>query len=176
MGDLRSSEMKVDELIGQIMSKLDTTEGAAMSEGSLRQVRQKAAQLSETVAGVERMSSAQSKAGPGKLSGPHRDVHKELADQVVQLKRSKGTGATGRRWVVVGGANTGGINVQSGSQVLSEDLEERLATGAMIEQIDMQDGKVLFQKINGDGPMCGWATVAFDGAPLLVEAVETELE
>merc|ERR1719201_2663526 len=56
MLDLQANEAKVGEIISEIRKKLNIPEGSMVSESSLRQVRQKAAQLSETVADIERMS------------------------------------------------------------------------------------------------------------------------
>jgi hypothetical protein len=166
--DLEENEKKVTELINQIRAKLSVPEGATMSQGSLRQIRQKAAQLSETVANVEKTNR--------RRPMTHREPPKELTERVCQLKSQMSPGAVGRRWVVVGCGDSGGIVVQSGSEALSADFEGRLSTGAMVEEIAVQDGKVLFQNISGDGPTCGWVTLMLDGVPSLVEVMDTELE
>lgn len=182
--DLQENEAKVGELIAEIRKKLNIPDGSTVSEQSLRQIRQKAAQLSETVADVERMSSPMRKAAlenpvqvqkeaAQQRSPPAR--LQELAEQVKQLKSQKGPGDA-RQWIVVAGADSGGIIVQRGSEALSEECEVRLATGARVEEVTVQDGKLLFEKIEGDGPSFGWASLILDGTPLLVEARETELE
>merc|ERR1712072_649007 len=54
---IQESEVKIGELIADIKRKLNLPPGSLVKENSLRQVRQKAAQLSEAVADVEKMSS-----------------------------------------------------------------------------------------------------------------------
>lgn len=180
MLDLNENEAKVGELIAEIRKKLNIPEGSTVSESSLRQVRQKAAQLSETVADIERMSNPVRKASLEKPTMQQREPMKqqtgpeELADYVRDIKQQQGS--SGRQWVVVGGASNGGILVQSRSEALADELEQRLATGARLGEVAMQDGKLLFEKLEGDGPSFGWVSIALNGSPLVVEACETELE
>lgn len=183
--DLKENEEKVSMLIADIRKKLNIPEGQHVSESSLRQVRQKAAQLSETVADLEGMSSPVRQALMGKPAPQQQDPLKgqqssqarlqELADYICQLKMQKSS--SGRQWIVVGGANNGGIIAQLGCEALAEQCEDRLAIGARVEEVaSSQDGKILFEKIEGDGPSCGWVSLAQRGESLLVEACETELE
>lgn len=160
MLNLQENEVKVGELIGDIRKKLNLPEGRTASETSLRQVRQKAAQLSQTVADLEEMSNPVRKAS---FEMPSAQPHKQQSDEA-------------RQWVVVGGVNNGGIVVQLGNEAQAEDCDQRLATGATVQELKMEDGKILFKKIAGEGPPCGWASLAQNGEPLLLEANETELE
>jgi vacuolar-type H+-ATPase subunit I/STV1 len=181
VSDLQEHEVKVGELIAEIRKRLNIPEGSLVSESSLGQVRRKAAQLSVTVADVERMSARKApmenadslrQQEPLKLSS--RGGHQELAEYVKQLKGQMQT--SGRQWIVVGGSDSGGIVVQEGSEAIAAECNERLATGARVEEVAESDGKVLFQKIEGHGPSCGWVSRVHRGTPLLVEAIETELE
>lgn len=181
--DLKENEAKVGELITDIRKKLGLPEGTYASEKALRQIREKAARLSETVADIERMSRP---AHQALLEKPASSTQSEalkpqaarqldqLAGYIRELKSQKG--ASGRQLIVVGGANNGGIAVHLGSEAFAEECQDRLATGARVEEVAVRDGKMLFEKIDGEGPLCGWASLLLNGSPLLVEATETELE
>jgi hypothetical protein len=183
--ELKENEAKVGELIIDIRRKLSIPEGAYASEKALRQIRQKAAQLSETVADIERMSRPAHQALLEKPSTLPESLKtqgaqggaeqlEQLAAYIRELKQQEGT--SGRQLVVIGGANDGGVAVHLGSEVFAEECSNRLATGARVEEIAVQNGKVLFEKIDGEGPCCGWVSPLLNGSPLLVEESQTELE
>lgn len=64
-----------------------------------------------------------------------------------------------QRWVVVGGVDKGGIVVREGREFTSEQLPERLSTGAIIEEEELQDNRLRFSRISGAGPDRGWITI-----------------
>jgi len=67
--------------------------------------------------------------------------------------------------------------VQYGSEAMAETFKERLATGALVEGLMISgDGRLLYKKIQGEGPACGWVCLADQGLPLLKQVNETELE
>jgi|EP00427_Karlodinium_veneficum_P024855 hypothetical protein len=185
MLSFRENEKRVGELISEIRKKLSIPEGVMVSEAALRKVRQNAAQLSEAVADVERMSclsAATERVVDGKSdqvpqAEPKGMQVQDLMNLVARIQSQKNENAESRQWLVVGGGNSNGIFVQSGSEALSEEFAERLATGARIEEVALSEtGKLLYRKIQGEGPECGWVALAQDGVPLLMKAEETELE
>lgn len=71
------------------------------------------------------------------------------------------------RWEVIGGAGKGGIVVRRGQDVNSFQLPNRLATGAVVEEVEVSGDRLSFKKIKGDGPDTGWVSQTFQGKPLL---------
>mmetsp|Transcript_31844 Transcript_31844/g.74419 ORF Transcript_31844/g.74419 Transcript_31844/m.74419 type:complete len:655 (+) Transcript_31844:108-2072(+) len=64
-----------------------------------------------------------------------------------------------RTWTVVGGSSSGGIIVRKSESVTSNAFDERLATGAKIQQVILKSNRLCFKKLSGDGPDFGWVTV-----------------
>merc|ERR1719247_2160104 len=155
---IQESEVKIGELIADIKRKLNLPPGSLVKENSLRQVRQKAAQLSEAVADVEKMSS-RVQDNLQVENAPKQDVQMMLLENlrncVSQIQKDS-PNAEPRQWIVVGGGNNQGIFVQYGSEAMSEQMPDRLSTGARVEEVALsQDGmKLLFKKIQGEGPEC----------------------
>merc|ERR1712039_911462 len=101
----------------------------------------------------------------------------DLVSLVSRIQKQRDQGADSQQWLVIGGGSNNGIFVQSGSEAFAEEFAERLATGARIEEVAVSDnGKLLYRKIQGEGPECGWVALADQGVPLLMKAEETELE
>merc|ERR1719401_386261 len=120
--------LKITELITDIKKKLNIPEGVMVSENALKQVRRKAAQLSEAVADVERMSySAQiERIGHGdlqpELPKPDAQAHllQNLMRCVSQIESDKAqTAESEQQWIVVGGGDSQGIFVQYGSEAMA---------------------------------------------------------
>lgn len=74
---------------------------------------------------------------------------------------------TGKVWRVVGGGEKGGIVVRQGEDTTSAECAQRLTTGAIIEELEFEDGRLKFAKIVGAGPDIGWVSIAFKGKPLV---------
>lgn len=72
-----------------------------------------------------------------------------------------------QRWEVTGGADKGGILVRAGQATSSDQLPERLATGAIVEEINLIDGRLNYNKISGAGPSTGWVSLSVSGKSLL---------
>lgn len=71
-------------------------------------------------------------------------------------------------WEVVGGSGKGGIIVRRGKE-LSSPLETcRLGTGALIRQLALEDGRLLYERLVGTGPMNGWVSVKLSSKDLIV--------
>mmetsp|Transcript_17351 Transcript_17351/g.50734 ORF Transcript_17351/g.50734 Transcript_17351/m.50734 type:complete len:242 (-) Transcript_17351:169-894(-) len=75
---------------------------------------------------------------------------------------------SGKVWVVVGGAQTGGIVVRRGEQTKTAELPQRLGTGALVEQLELSGDRLKYQRMDGTGPDIGWVSVSFKGKPLLM--------
>eukprot|EP00930_Biecheleria_cincta_P042051 TRINITY_DN28921_c0_g1_i1.p1 TRINITY_DN28921_c0_g1~~TRINITY_DN28921_c0_g1_i1.p1 ORF type:complete len:722 (-),score=108.87 TRINITY_DN28921_c0_g1_i1:144-2309(-) len=75
-------------------------------------------------------------------------------------------------WAIVGGSDKGGILVREGAETSSPQLAERLATGAFVKELELQGGRLRFEKVNGDGPASGWVSLSISGKNLLAKAEE----
>jgi surfactin synthase thioesterase subunit len=73
---------------------------------------------------------------------------------------------------VVGGADKGGILVRVGVDLKSKQLDERLSTGAVVEQISLTGERLNYKVITGTGPPEGWVSLKVSGKELLVPKKE----
>lgn len=74
----------------------------------------------------------------------------------------------GSLWEVVGGEGTGGIIVRMGRELSSEKTSSRLATGAIVKEEALVDGRLHYAKIKGVGPGKGWVSVSIKEKSLLI--------
>jgi len=74
-----------------------------------------------------------------------------------------------QRWTVTGGADKGGILVRKGQELSSPATEERLATGAEVEQLSLTGGRLQYRLISGTGPEEGWVSLSISGKDLLAK-------
>jgi len=72
-------------------------------------------------------------------------------------------------WRVVGGADKGGIVVRDGEDLVSA-LLDRLATGALVEELETRGDRLRFHKLEGEGPNTGWVSIRLKGKELLQKA------
>jgi len=72
-------------------------------------------------------------------------------------------------WEVVGGADRGGIIVREGEDIASAKLPDRLATGALVEELVLLGDRLHFRKLSGEGPKTGWVGIALPGKELLIK-------
>ncbi|CAK9071390.1 L-aminoadipate-semialdehyde dehydrogenase-phosphopantetheinyl transferase (4'-phosphopantetheinyl transferase) (Alpha-aminoadipic semialdehyde dehydrogenase-phosphopantetheinyl transferase) (AASD-PPT) [Durusdinium trenchii] len=79
-------------------------------------------------------------------------------------------------WVVVGGADKGGILVRRGQELSSAACTERLSTGAEVEQLHITGERLHYRRILGSGPEEGWVSVRISGKELLTKKEEKEAE
>jgi len=70
-------------------------------------------------------------------------------------------------WKVIGGADKGGILVRKGQQTTTPQLSDRLATGAIIEQVELVGERLHYKTISGAGPSVGWVSLTVSGKELL---------
>lgn len=83
--------------------------------------------------------------------------------------------ASGNVWHVVGGGDKGGIIVRSGKDTKSAQLDKRLATGAIFEEVDRDEDRIKYQMVKGDGPDMGWVSTTFKST-VLVEPLWFDLD
>ncbi|CAE8581520.1 unnamed protein product [Polarella glacialis] len=74
----------------------------------------------------------------------------------------------GQVWAVVGGADSGGLLVREGQDLVSAQLPARLETGAVVEQVKLVGGRLNYVKVSGIGPQAGWVSLKLKGKELLV--------
>ncbi|CAE7259868.1 STR6 [Symbiodinium sp. CCMP2592] len=74
-------------------------------------------------------------------------------------------------WEVVGGGEKGGLLVRRGRDLTSEALEERLATGSWVKELEPpKDGRLHFARLAGSGPEEGYVSLQVGGKELLKKA------
>eukprot|EP00931_Biecheleriopsis_adriatica_P122872 TRINITY_DN97921_c0_g1_i1.p1 TRINITY_DN97921_c0_g1~~TRINITY_DN97921_c0_g1_i1.p1 ORF type:complete len:343 (-),score=73.93 TRINITY_DN97921_c0_g1_i1:78-1106(-) len=72
------------------------------------------------------------------------------------------------QWEVVGGAEKGGLVVRQGPQLTSEQLEQRLSTGSLVEQLELKGERLHFRRLSGTGPDVGWISTKLKDKALAV--------
>jgi len=78
------------------------------------------------------------------------------------------------QWVVVGGADKGGILVREGEALKSPAADGRLSTGAIIEELEQKGDRLHYKLVKGEGPAEGWVALAVSGKTLVEPYEETE--
>jgi len=61
-------------------------------------------------------------------------------------------------WEVVGGADKGGILLREGEGTSSAKVEERLATGSIVEEVKLAGERLNYKIKTGSGPQTGWVS------------------
>jgi hypothetical protein len=79
-------------------------------------------------------------------------------------------------WKVTGGADKGGILVRKGQETTSPQLGERLATGAVVEQVQLVGERLHYKTISGAGPAEGWVSLSISGKELLKKLAPGTIE
>lgn len=72
-----------------------------------------------------------------------------------------------RFWIVVGGGGKGGIVVRIGEGLHTTEFASRLATGAVVQELELIKDRLHYKKIQGDGPDYGWVSIFFKSSMLL---------
>jgi len=71
-------------------------------------------------------------------------------------------------WEVVGGAASGGVLAREGVDLKSpETSPPRVATGALIEELELIGQRLKFKLVQGDGPEEGWVSLTLKDKPLV---------
>lgn len=65
-------------------------------------------------------------------------------------------GCLGHVWRIVGGSSKEGIIVRLKREIGSPKEEERLSTGALVEQMDLAEERLQYRLLEGTGPKTGW--------------------
>mmetsp|Transcript_42556 Transcript_42556/g.74777 ORF Transcript_42556/g.74777 Transcript_42556/m.74777 type:complete len:329 (+) Transcript_42556:48-1034(+) len=73
-------------------------------------------------------------------------------------------------WQVVGGAEKGGVIVRAEKDLQSEQLVSRLATGAWVRELALEEGRLHYKLVSGTGPLVGWVSVHLRDKNLLIRA------
>mmetsp|Transcript_56195 Transcript_56195/g.100110 ORF Transcript_56195/g.100110 Transcript_56195/m.100110 type:complete len:402 (-) Transcript_56195:38-1243(-) len=73
------------------------------------------------------------------------------------------------QWEVIGGADKGGILVRKGQDLKSEQLSDRLSTGALVEELKLVGDRLHYKRSTGTGPEEGWVSLKVSGKELLVK-------
>jgi len=72
-------------------------------------------------------------------------------------------------WEVVGGSATGGLIVRAEESVKSLQLEARLSTGALIEEVELKGDRLHYKLASGSGPPEGWVSTKLKDKELAVK-------
>lgn len=72
-------------------------------------------------------------------------------------------------WQVTGGSDKGGILVRKGQDLKSAQCDERLSTGALVEELALVGERLNYKIISGTGPDEGWVSLKISGKDLLVK-------
>jgi len=76
-----------------------------------------------------------------------------------------------QQWKVIGGADKGGILVRAGAGLDSKKLDERLSTGALVEELGKEGDRLNYRLIEGTGPAEGWCALQVSGKVLVEEVI-----
>lgn len=76
------------------------------------------------------------------------------------------------KWEVVGGADKGGILVREGQDLKSPQAPERLATGSVVDQLELIGDRLHYRLVSGGGQAEGWVSLKLSGKDLLVPKAE----
>lgn len=71
-------------------------------------------------------------------------------------------------WEVVGGSEHGGVLVRNGFELCSELCDARLATGALVKELESCEGRIHYELLKGEGPAVGWVSQKLRNKELLV--------
>mmetsp|Transcript_122548 Transcript_122548/g.357868 ORF Transcript_122548/g.357868 Transcript_122548/m.357868 type:complete len:362 (+) Transcript_122548:113-1198(+) len=82
---------------------------------------------------------------------------------------------SGPLWRVIGGANHSGIIVRTGKELSAQQATQRLSTGALVRQRELEGDRLHFVRLTGTGPDTGWVTLQTRDNDLLVRVAEAEL-
>lgn len=72
-------------------------------------------------------------------------------------------------WEVQGGGDAGGIVVREGQALQSKAVEGRLATGAVVMQVELVGDRLHYYLVMGNGPGEGWVSIKTKSSVLLKE-------
>lgn len=68
----------------------------------------------------------------------------------------------------MGGTDRDGILVRYGKDFESPKRATRLATGSIVEELELLDGRLQYMLVSGSGPATGWVSLKLKSKDLLV--------
>lgn len=74
-------------------------------------------------------------------------------------------------WVIVGGADIGGIIVRQGCDLVSPKYDQRLGYASVVTEIELVGDRLHYEMIEGSGPSDGWISVKLKDKLLAVPAL-----
>jgi len=75
-------------------------------------------------------------------------------------------------WEIVGGADKGGIIVRRGLATTSPQCEERLSTGAIVQEMELSGERLQYKLLTGTGPATGWVSIKLKDKDLAVRTAK----
>jgi len=75
-------------------------------------------------------------------------------------------------WKVIGGVGLGGIKVRMARELDSEFFDDRLTTGALVEQLELYAERLHYRLCKGYGPVEGWVSTQIGEKTLLIPQAE----
>lgn len=107
--------------------------------------------------------------GPGEAE--EEPAAQEQVEEEEKEKEQESTSGTEQAvWRVVGGGDKGGIIVRGDRPLTSPQLDERLATGSLVKELELVGERLNFERLEGAGPASGWVSISLKGVPLLTKA------
>jgi len=76
-------------------------------------------------------------------------------------------------WEIIGGADKGGIIVRDGESTKSNQLDDRLSTGALVEELELKGERLHYKVVTGTGPVEGWVSIKLKDKELVVKSDKT---
>jgi hypothetical protein len=70
-------------------------------------------------------------------------------------------------WEVIGGISSGGILVREGRNTSSKEVSERLRTGSIVRALEIVDGRLHYELLEGEGPETGWVSTCVKGQEIM---------
>jgi len=152
----KEAERKAAEELARQEAERKEAEARARAEAERREAEGKAekavpwmtSQSGESRSALEYALELEKKMTPGMHDQPHED---------------------GRFWIVVGGAETGGILVRQAKSVQSPGYQTRLTPGTKVQEIEVTGKRLHYRRIRGDGPDFGWVSIEGAGGKRLME-------
>eukprot|EP00930_Biecheleria_cincta_P062664 TRINITY_DN48119_c0_g1_i1.p1 TRINITY_DN48119_c0_g1~~TRINITY_DN48119_c0_g1_i1.p1 ORF type:complete len:521 (+),score=159.50 TRINITY_DN48119_c0_g1_i1:86-1564(+) len=86
------------------------------------------------------------------------DEARHAGEKLKEIEAAAASAAR-QRWEVVGGADRGGILVRTGLELKSPEAASRLATGSLLEELELVGERLRYRRLTGSGPLEGWISI-----------------